>query len=61
MTVKFIQSDHLVEAAAVNVHGSSVTLKKQQKRNLEKLLKEPIPLIMFKDSNFYFYFVKVAM
>lgn len=27
VTVKFIQSDRLVEAAAVNVHGSSITLK----------------------------------
>lgn len=62
VTVKFIQSDHLVEAAAVNVHGSSITLKKtNKKRNFEKLLKEPVPLIMFKYSNIYFYFIKVAM
>lgn len=39
VTVKFIQSDRLVEAAAVNVHGSSVTLKKQTKEEPWKTIK----------------------
>lgn len=35
VTVKFIQSDRLVEAAAVNVHSSSVTFKKQKTGTLK--------------------------
>lgn len=44
VTVKFLQSDRLVEAAAVNVHGSSITLKlkKQNKTyNTQKAYLSP--------------------
>lgn len=48
MTVKFLQSDRLVEAAAVNVHGSSITLELKKQNKTFFLL---IPLGIYVTAN----------